>query len=786
VQSGSNVVIAAEQVIGIAPNFSVKSGGTLILRTGVTSPPSIPTPPVNQFVLAGQTATFTIVAGGTGPFTYVWKKNASTVVGTNSNQLNLTGVTKTNEGSYTCTVSNAGGTVTSAAATLSVNNLPTIAAISAKTTNEDTASAAITITVADTETPVANLVVNAVSSNTAIVAAGGISITGTTGSRSMILTPVTNANGTTTITVTVKDTGTPQGTASTSFVLTVTAVNDVPSFTKGADQTVLEDCGAKSIANWATAISAGPNEATQVVDFIVTNNNNALFSAQPAISPTGTLTFTPAANANGTATVTVKLHDNGGGTTNTSTAQTFVITVTAVNDAPTFVKGLDVGVAKNSTAKTVSGWATAISSGATNETQTLNFLVTHNNPTLFSVQPAISPTGVLTFTPAANQTGCATLAVVLHDNGGTANGGVDTSAPQSFVITVGMPINLAPSFTKGPNQTFLEDCGAKTVTAWATAISAGTGETTQVVDFQVTNNNNAMFSVQPAITPTGTLTFTPVANTSGVATVTVKLHDNGGIWGGGVDTSAAQTFTITITSVNDVPVFTKGANQTLPENSSAVTVANWATGISAGPLETTQVLNFIVNNSNPSAFSVQPAISPTGVLTFTPAPYAYGTTVVTVQIHDDGGTANGGVDTSAAQTFNITMNLSTPRTISDLAITPNPVLMKPSTTVQLTATALDQFGFVFSPQPTATWSIQSGSGSITASGLYTAPLSSTTAVILVQAGDFCTQATINIVDGADQVFVEAIIPQALEQATPVAGRLRFSRDLVRANPVTVT
>src|SRR5205085_2147343 len=85
-----------------------------------------------------------------------------------------------------------------------------------------------------------------------------------------------------------------------------------PSFTAGGNVAVDEDSGAYSAA-WATAISAGPNEAGQTVHFIVANNNNALFSAQPSISPAGVLTFTPAPNANGSTTVTVSLHLNANG-----------------------------------------------------------------------------------------------------------------------------------------------------------------------------------------------------------------------------------------------------------------------------------------------------------------------------------------------------------------------------------------------------------------------------------------------------------------------------------------
>ena len=62
---------------------------------------------------------------------------------------------------------------------------------------------------------------------------------------------------------------------------------------------------------WVTDISTGPaNESTQNIDyFIVSNNNNTLFSEQPDILQDGTLTFTPADDKNGTAIVTVQIHD---------------------------------------------------------------------------------------------------------------------------------------------------------------------------------------------------------------------------------------------------------------------------------------------------------------------------------------------------------------------------------------------------------------------------------------------------------------------------------------------
>lgn len=486
------------------------------------------------------------------------------------------------------------------------------------------------------------------------------SLTGSSGS--VVINPAADLFGTTNITITVNRSGASNDVK--TFALTVNSSNDAPSFTKGPDQIVNEDAGAQTVNNWATGISPGPaNESGQVVNFQVTGNTNtALFSASPVISSTGTLTFTPVANASGSAIITVKLQDFNGtanGGVDTSAPQTFTITVSSVNDAPSFTKGGNRTDSEDAGAQIVPTWATSISPGPADESaQTLNFTATNDNNALFSAQPAISSTGTLTYTPAANANGTATVTVTLKDNGGTANGGVDTSAPQTFTITL-TAVNDAPSFTKGADQTVNEDAGAQTVN-WATAISAGpANELGQTLTFQVTDNTNlALFSAGPAIDASGRLTYTPAADASGTATITINLKDSGGVLNGGVDTSASQTFTITVNSVNDAPSFTKGADQTVNNNAGAQTIASWATAISAGPAnEAGQTLTFqIVNNTNAALFSVAPAISSAGTLTYTPAANAVGTAAITINLKDNGGTANGGVDTSASQTFDITIN----------------------------------------------------------------------------------------------------------------------------------
>jgi len=195
------------------------------------------------------------------------------------------------------------------------------------------------------------------------------------------------------------------------------------------------------------------------------------------------------------------------------------------------------------------------------------------------------------------------------------------------------------------------------------ANTSGNEDTTIVIGFEVSDSgsitsvtasssNVTLVPNNPAninVTGTGSnrvLTINPAANLSGTSDITVTVNRTGG--------SEGHTFTLTINPVNDVPSFTKGLDQSVNENSGSQTVSNWATNISAGPAdESGQTVVFAIGYSNPSLFAVAPAVSPSGTLTYTPATGASGTSSITVAIQDNGGTANGGVDTSAQQTFNI-------------------------------------------------------------------------------------------------------------------------------------
>ncbi len=234
-------------------------------------------------------------------------------------------------GTATITVSVNDGTVsTSDTFVLTVtdpNTAPTLTDIADRTTNEDTSTGAIAVTIGDAETAPASLTVTRASSDTTLVPLANVVLGGSGAARTVTVTPAANQSGTATITVTVSD-GTL--TASDTFLLTVTAVNDVPTISNIVDQAILQNA-----ATGAIGVTVGDVE-TAAASLTLTgasSNPTLVPGANVVFGGSGaarTVTVTPAANQSGTATITVSVNDG-----TVSTSDTFVLTVTATNTAPT-------------------------------------------------------------------------------------------------------------------------------------------------------------------------------------------------------------------------------------------------------------------------------------------------------------------------------------------------------------------------------------------------------------------------------------------------------------------
>ena len=112
-------------VVANTPGTVTSAAATLTVTAAAVAP-TITTPPANQTVTAGQTATFTVVAGGTAPLSYQWQKSGVNIAGATSASYTTQVTTTTDSGStFDVVVTNTAGTVTSAAATLTVNAAPT-------------------------------------------------------------------------------------------------------------------------------------------------------------------------------------------------------------------------------------------------------------------------------------------------------------------------------------------------------------------------------------------------------------------------------------------------------------------------------------------------------------------------------------------------------------------------------------------------------------------------------------------------------------------------------------
>jgi hypothetical protein len=367
-------------------------------------------------------------------------------------------------------------------------------------------------------------------------------------------TPDANFNSSDSFTYHVNDGTADSGDATVDIA--VTAVNDPPSFTKGANQTVLKDSGAQSVTGWVPAMSAGPSdESSQALSFSITGDTvPSLFSVAPAVAADGTLSYTPDADVNGPDSFTYHTND----ATADSADATVDIAVTAVNDAPSFTKGANQTVLLDSGAQSVTGWVPAMSAGPSDESgQALSFSITGDTvPSLFSVAPAVAADGTLSYTPAGNTIGTTTVTLRVSDDGGTANGGVDTSPTQTFTITVN-------NFSAHNDDVSVTEGGAQAVDVLANDNPPPNPQVAMTITSVTQGTHGAV-----AITGGGTgVTYDPAAGFIGTDSFNYTVHDPGTLSSGAtvvvhvskdvtapVTGSVIQTFPVGVTMGATMPV----------------------------------------------------------------------------------------------------------------------------------------------------------------------------------------------------------------------------------------
>jgi hypothetical protein len=451
------------------------------------------------------------------------------------------------------------------------NQPPTLNPISNLTFNENAGLQTVRLSgiTSGATNQIQTLTVTAFSSNTNLIPNPTVNYVSANTTGTLTFTPATNGNGTATVTVTVNNGGASNNIVTQTFTVTVNPVNQPPTLNPISNLTFNENAGLQTVN--LSGITSGAANQNQTLTVTATSSNTGLIP-NPTVSyisanPTGTLTFTPAINGNGTATITVKV--NNGGASNNIITRIFTVTVNPVNQLPTLNGISNLTINENAGLQTVN--LSGITSGAANQNQTLTLTATSSNtglipnPTVHYTSP--NPTGSLTFTPAINGNGTATITVKVN-NGGASNNIVT----QTFTITVN-PVNQPPTLNAIGNLTINKNAGLQTVNL--SGITSGATNEIQTLTVTATSSNTSLIPNPTVIYtspgPTGSLTFASVTNVSGSTIITVTVND-----GGASNNIVTQTFTVNVLAISDltrptVQITAPTLNQQLTNNGFTVT-----------------------------------------------------------------------------------------------------------------------------------------------------------------------------------------------------------------------
>lgn len=206
--------------------------------------------------------------------------------------------------------------------------------------------------------------------------------------------------------------------------------------------------------------------------------------------------------------------------------------------------------------------------------------------------------------------------------------------------------------------------------------------------------------------------------------ILIRSTDQGGLY-------CDKTIVITVTPDNP---------QILPPTISSVTITpNPVTGTTAlvnatatDPNNPPQLLTYTWSATGPANVSFSPNNS-TNAANSTATFSAAGSYTISVQV------SNTSTNSSASAPAIVTQTLTT------ITVVPSSLQMLTNGTQQFSASGIDQFGAPMTPQPSFTWSVSQGTGSVDSSGLFTASATAGAATLTATSGTVNGSASITVV-----------------------------------------
>lgn len=346
---------------------------------------------------------------------------------------------------------------------------------------------------------------------------------------SLILKAVDNAYGVSQVLLTATDTG--QLSVTDTFVVQVSSLNDAPYLLNKMEDVVIHEDAEDTLLHFLTSHFSDDD----LLSYSLTLSDSSVVSLDVSLEER--ISLATIKDQFGEVTAVVTATDSSG----LFVRDTFSITVESVNDIPVITTPLgNIRLPENCKDTLIADLHSLFS-----DDDTLAFTL-HSSDSLLVV-PFKTINDSLGLYIHSDVFGACTLSICAVDSGGL-------SAADTLVVTI-VEGNNAPVLIKP-----IEECSITedtTTIEWADLENHFSDD--GVLLYQIYSTDSTV--IVPALKEESILTITPVPNAFGTASVIVKASDDAGLW-------AADTFSVTVSSVNDAPLLVKAlADITLNEDS---------------------------------------------------------------------------------------------------------------------------------------------------------------------------------------------------------------------------